>query len=182
MSTSSSVASLPKHILRAYTEVGEEVLATYGAHSNDKLLIHYGFICSSTPNGPSVDDSISLDHLLVPQLSSTISEQLLDAGYLGGYALLPAKNELCFRTQVAVRANLLTCNEWEYFVASGEDLSEDASSKVDMYVKVLLMKEYRKEAVKHAKADSVIGARWKQIIAAIDKFHRIEWELAQLES
>ena len=36
---------------------GEEILATYGAHPNDKLLIHYGFILDS-PAGPSNDDDI----------------------------------------------------------------------------------------------------------------------------
>lgn len=82
---------------------------------------------------------------------------------------MPAKNELCFKTQVAVRAMLLTCNEWEYFVASGEDLSVDYSGDVDEYVEVLL-RGYRMQALEGSKVTGMTGLRWRQIVDAIDAF------------
>jgi hypothetical protein len=138
--------------------MGDEVLATYGAHSNDKLLVHYGFICASTMQHASPDDEVRLDHVIIPHLSDETKSQLQDVGFLGGYALLPSEYpcsressdddpwgircsencrqpwELCFKTQVAVRAVLLTANEWEYFVTNGEDLSGDQSAAVNKWL------------------------------------------------
>lgn len=159
-------------------EAGEEVLATYGSHSNDKLLVHYGFVCSHEPDGHSVDDDIRLDHLVLPKLPDSIRSQLQDVGFLGGYALLPATNELCFKTQVTVRALLLTCNEWEHFLSSGEDLTIDRTEEVDSWVKQLLA-EYRQTAeekmdavrkLENDTARSILTLRWRQIIDAIDRF------------
>ncbi|KAK5117430.1 hypothetical protein LTR85_008815 [Meristemomyces frigidus] len=163
-------------------ECGEEVLATYGAHSNDKLLVHYGFVCSSSPDSPNIDDDIRLDHILLPKLSDNIRSQLQDVGFLGAYALLPPTNELCFKTQVAVRAALLTCNEWEYFMSNGEDLSSDYSAAVDGFMKPLL-KGYHTEASEniralHSKrpggcmepAADLLMTRWTQIQEALEAY------------
>ncbi|KAF7186420.1 SET domain-containing protein 4 [Pseudocercospora fuligena] len=162
---------------------GEEVLATYGAHPNDKLLVHYGFINSSGPGAPS-DDDVRLDHYVLDNLSSTTRDQLQDVGYLGSYALLPATNEICFKTQVAVRAELLTANEWEYFISNGEDLSNDQSEKVNRWLEPFL-DGYRSDAeskIAELKAmkpgESEAGpvqlllARWQQIHDALDAFIR----------
>ena len=148
---------------------GEEVLATYGAHSNDKLLVHYGFILSSDPSRPNSDDDIRLDHLILPQLDASLRAQLQDVGYLGSYALLPASNELCFKTQVAIRAILQTCNEWEYFVACGEDLTTDCTVDVEKFVEKLL-REWRSTALMGCAHEGMLGLRWKQIVQAIDAF------------
>lgn len=131
--------------------------------------MHYGFICSNEPNGPSPDDDIRLDHLLIPKLSQSVRDQLQDVGFLGAYALLPASNELCFKTQVAMRAALLTCNEWEYFVACGEDLSTDYTREVNQLVRSFLS-DYRKAAAGHCNAPGMLGLRWRQIVDAIDAF------------
>ncbi|KAF2723673.1 SET domain-containing protein [Polychaeton citri CBS 116435] len=116
---------------------GEELLITYGAHSYDKLLVHYGFV--PTPGTPDKDDSISIDHLVIPALPEDIKQRLQDTGFLGGYVLAPAANEICFKTQVAIRAILLTCNEWEYFVTNGEDLGQDASADVTKFLEELFL-------------------------------------------
>nr|POE90190.1 isoform 4 of set domain-containing protein 4 [Quercus suber] len=161
-----------------------ELLATYGSHANDKLLVHYGFILPSRSS--STDDDIRLDHLLLPQLSKTTQAQLQDVGFLGSYALLPSpRNELCFKTHVAVRAVLLSCNEWEYFVTNGEDLRSDQTHAVHAFVAPLL-REYRHEAqtrvaqiaallarsteTKQQTACSILKERWEQIASAIDTF------------
>ncbi|KAK1049842.1 hypothetical protein LTR33_014745 [Friedmanniomyces endolithicus] len=166
---------------------GEEILATYGAHSNDKLLVHYGFICHSGPDSdhptPNPDDDIRLDHILLPALTPTIRTQLQDVGFLGGYALLPATNELCFKTQVAVRAMLLTCNEWEYFVANGEDLGEDQSNAVRNFMEPLLSQYLaeaaenfvriafrREDAIDMNNEFGLLDTRWTQIAQALEDF------------
>lgn len=116
--------------------------------------MHYGFICSSPSQHASPDDEIRLDQVILPDLPEATKSQLQDVGFLGAYALLPssypckhpgeadecAENcrqpwEICFKTQVAVRAVLLTANEWEYFVTNGEDLSGDKSDAVDQWLK-----------------------------------------------
>lgn len=169
--------------LTYFVATGEEVLATYGAHPNDKLLVHYGFIDSSEPGAPS-DDDIRLDHYILDNLFRTTRDQLQDVGYLGSYALLPATNEICFKTQVAVRAELLTANEWEYFISNGEDLSNDQSEKVKRWLEPFL-DGYRSDAeskiaelkaMKTAKSEAgpvqLLLARWQQIYDALDAFIR----------
>ncbi|KAK1055591.1 hypothetical protein LTR12_011163 [Friedmanniomyces endolithicus] len=164
---------------------GEEILATYGAHSNDKLLVHYGFMCHSDTDSdhqtPNPDDDIRLDHILLPALTPAVRTQLQDVGFLGGYGLLPATNELCFKTQVAARAMLLTCNEWEYFVANGEDLGEDQSGAVRTFMEPLLT-QYLAEAAKNlariafGRDDAcdknnefaLLDMRWTQIAQALE--------------
>ncbi|PSK34895.1 hypothetical protein B9Z65_1478 [Elsinoe australis] len=105
--------------------INEEILATYGAHSNDKLLVHYGF---TVPD--SSDDSISLDAIIMPHLTRSQKQDLEAVGYLGNYSLTPDTNELCFRTQVALRARCLTSNEWEFFMNSGDDIATDQDADV----------------------------------------------------
>lgn len=121
--------------LTCVSEPGEEILATYGAHSNDKLLVHYGFVPITPIGDPSPDDDVRLDHLIITRLSEDIQQHLQDLGFLGAYALIPATNELCFRAQVAVRAALLTCTEWEFFATNGEDLASDQSHAVKNFLR-----------------------------------------------
>ena len=119
----------------------------------------------------SPDDEIRIDDLILPRLSEATKAQLQDVGFLGGYALLPSEYpcedrstldrsifdecaancrqpwDVCFKTQVAVRAELLTANEWEYFVGCGEDLSGDKSAAVGRWLHPLLQ-EYNARALK----------------------------------
>ena len=140
--------------------------------------MHYGFVVPHVPDGHSADDDIRLDHLLLPRLSEQTRAQLADVGYLGGYSLLPAANELCFKTQVAVRAELLTCNEWEFFVGMGEDMTVDHTGEVERFVRGILS-EYRDEAVEWIRESrkleievqrNLLVLRWQQIVDAIDRF------------
>lgn len=115
-------------------------------------------------------------------MSPSTTSALQDVGFLGGYALLPATNELCFKTQVAVRAVLLTANEWEYFIANGEDLSGDQSERVREWVLVRLrgFRELAEEKIgeleeleegkEDAEAVRVLVGRWRQILEAIERY------------
>lgn len=75
---------------------------------------------------------------------------------------------------------MLTANEWEYFIASAEDLSGDKSGDVRTFVKDLLI-AYRDGEVRSAiealgeiepkvLAHEILLERWKQIESAIDAF------------
>lgn len=173
-------------------EPNTEILATYGAHPNDKLLVHYGFVNSSPPNSPS-DDDVRLDHIVDAKLSPTTKSQLQDVGYSGSYTLFPASShrvqpEICFRTQVAVRAELLTANEWEYFMLNGEDMTSDQSDRVKQWLRPLL-EGYRDQAreeladlakMRPEKGSADAGAifwlniRWEQIEQALDAFLKLK--------
>lgn len=169
--------------------------------------MHYGFICASPEQHASPDDEIRLDHVLLPHFSNETKSQLQDVGFLGAYALLPteypcsygesAKNtseecsancrqpwEICFKTQVAVRAVLLTANEWEYFVTNGEDLSGDKSAAVNDWLrphlqrlsseanqKVQALEELAENVGEdQALAVSMIKNRWSQIAVHLGHF------------
>jgi len=119
-------------------------------------------------------------------LNESQQRVLQDVAYLGGYALDPSANELCFKTQVAVRSVLLTANEWEHYMGSGEDLASDKDSEVVEWLNPAL-EEYAQQAdtaVKRLtelrKAESpstafesklaLLQARWEQIRAALKHF------------
>lgn len=74
---------------------------------------------------------ISLDEVILPYLNAATKGLLQDAGYLGNYALTPNSNEICFRTQVALRSKLFNSTEVDYFITNGEDLTDDRSDQVE---------------------------------------------------
>lgn len=150
---------------------GEEIVATYGSHPNEKLLVHYGFVLGPDRRySHAPDDDIRLDSVIIPALPEATRSALQDVGFLGGYALLPEKMELCFKTQVAVRACILTANEWEYFIANGEDLSGDQSAKVREWLlpKMKALDDLARERMSKlyamkGPAARLLKDRWEQI-------------------
>ncbi|QIW98830.1 hypothetical protein AMS68_004348 [Peltaster fructicola] len=175
---------------RAY-EPGEEILISYGAHINEKLLVHYGFILPYSADKPSVDDEVRIDDQINTLLSDDVKAQLSDLGYLGPFALVPVIEdnkahgwEACFKTQVAIRATMLTCNEWEFFAGSGDDLSGDKSVEVTAVLAkavqpLLDLAKTHCDAVPGASpadmtienfeaANNMIKSRWQQIKGAVE--------------
>lgn len=140
-----------------------------------------GFIL---PDTSLDDDEIRLDHVLLPRLTDSQQSALQDVGFLGGYALLPSAGELCFKTQVAVRSVLLTANEWEHFMGSGEDLADDKENEVLDWLRPSLQSytEQAKEAIASLKSLSaertgdlasklkLLQARWEQILTGLEDF------------
>lgn len=123
---------------RAY-EKGDEVHISYGSHSNDFLLVEYGFVLARNHW-----DEVHLDDVILPALSRRQREELEDVGFLGNYVL--DNDTLCHRTQVALRQMAvtgryggLTVDEWRKFV-SGLDDGEKSQAKVDALAVGLLEK------------------------------------------
>ncbi|KAG8167521.1 hypothetical protein KVR01_003210 [Diaporthe batatas] len=122
-------------------EKGDEVHISYGSHSNDFLLVEYGFILAQNHW-----DEVRLDEdVIMPALSRRQREELEDVGFLGNYVL--DSDTLCHRTQVALRQMAvtgryggLTMDEWRKFV-SGLDDGEKNQAKVDAQA-VSLLKKY----------------------------------------
>ncbi|KAK6429405.1 hypothetical protein LTR95_014449 [Oleoguttula sp. CCFEE 5521] len=178
----------------------EELTFAYGAHANDKLLVHYGFVPESTEQHANPDDEMRMDHMILPHLSEEVKSQLQDLGYLGSYALLPVDNpckgddyhayycedqvwEPCFKTQVAVRAAVLSCNEWEYFATSGEDLGKDKCQAVLDWLQPHidrawreaqdhLMRYHPEKDTQNAVALALLNTRWTQICLAFGSVRR----------
>lgn len=141
---------------RAYVK-GEEVHISYGSHSNDFLLVEYGFVLPS-----NAWDEVPLDDALLPSLSKAQKEELDEVGFLGNYML--DKDQVCHRTQVAARLFLtgmrtggLSREEWRRFV-NGLDDGEKSQQKVDGIL-VAMLADY-------------LGVVSKEIKAV----ERIDWE------
>lgn len=123
---------------RAY-EKGDEVHISYGSHSNDFLLVEYGFVLARNHW-----DEVRLDEVVLPALTRSQKEELEDVGFLSNYVL--DHDTLCHRTQVALRQMAvtgkyggLTMDEWRKFV-SGLDDGEKSQAKVDALAVGLLEK------------------------------------------
>lgn len=123
---------------RAY-EKGEEVHISYGRHSNDFLLVEYGFVLARNEW-----DEACLDDAVLPALSRRQREEVDDAGFLGNYVL--DRDTVCHRTQVAVRilavdsgrrGGGLTMGKWHRFV-KGLDDGEGSQAEVDALLVDLL--------------------------------------------
>lgn len=124
---------------RAY-EKGDEVHISYGSHSNDFLLVEYGFVLARN----HWDEARLDDDVVLPALTRRQREELEDVGFLGNYVL--DNDTLCHRTQVALRQMAvtgkyggLTMDEWRKFV-SGLDDGEKSQARVDALAVGLLEK------------------------------------------
>ncbi|KAJ4286721.1 hypothetical protein N0V90_012973 [Kalmusia sp. IMI 367209] len=154
---------------RAY-KAGEEVYITYGSHTNDFLLVEYGFILDT--NGC---DCIPLDHLILPHLSSSQTDILKEDGFYGSYTLSPTNPTICHRTQVVIRLLTLPLRRYTAIV-SGTDEGAGDQGKVNEYIIGLLVKYERHimEIIEEVDSLKVSGKvkleqkdvllrRWKQI-------------------
>ncbi|KUI59864.1 Ribosomal lysine N-methyltransferase set11 [Cytospora mali] len=120
-------------------EKGEEVHISYGRHSNDFLLVEYGFVLEKNEW-----DEVCLDDAVLPALTKRQKEELDDVGFLGNYVL--DRDTVCHRTQVAVRILAVTgkygglaMDTWRKFV-NGLDDGEGSQGRVDALLVNLLEK------------------------------------------
>lgn len=121
-------------------KAGEEVYVSYGSHTNDFLLVEYGFILASNKC-----DSLSLDHLILPELSSSQIETLKEDGFYGTYTLMASPTQVCHRTQAVIR--LLTLPERRYSVfVGGTDDGSTEQGIVNAYL-LQLLKKYQRQVM-----------------------------------
>ncbi|KAH7078619.1 hypothetical protein FB567DRAFT_534308 [Paraphoma chrysanthemicola] len=135
-------------------KAGEEVFVSYGKHSNDFLLAEYGFILESNQN-----DSIPLDHLLLPLLTKDQVEALKEDGFHGNYTLSPRDPIVCHRTEAVLRLLVLDHKRYSSFVGGDDDGSKE-QGRVDDYLVQILTKYSRQiidilDEVESLKADRV---------------------------
>jgi hypothetical protein len=113
-------------------KAGEEVFVSYGSHTNDFLLAEYGFILDKNQN-----DSIPLDHLLLPLLSNAQAEALKEDGFHGNYTLFLNEPIICHRTQAVLRLLLLDNKRYSSFVGGDDDGSKEQGRVNDHLVGIL---------------------------------------------
>lgn len=118
-------------------EAGDEIFISYGSHTNDFLLVEYGFILDSNKN-----DSIPLDHLLLPLLSTGQVDALKEDGFHGNYNLSATQPFICHRTQTVLRLLILDSRRYALFV-SGDDDGNKEQGQVDEYLLGILTKYSR---------------------------------------
>lgn len=122
---------------RAY-KAGEEVFVSYGSHTNDFLLVEYGFILETNKN-----DAITLDGLLLPLLSAEQAAALKEDGFYGNYTLFAKEPVVCHRTQAVLRLLVLDNRRYSSFVSGDDDGSKD-QKRLDGYLADVLTKYSRK--------------------------------------
>lgn len=121
-------------------KAGEEVSVSYGPHTNDFLLVEYGFILGINQN-----DSIPLDHLLLPHLSAEQADALREDGFHGNYTLFSKEPTICHRTQTVLRLIVLDNRRYSAFVGGDDDGSQEQGRINDYLVRILT--KYSREII-----------------------------------
>ncbi|ODA78625.1 hypothetical protein RJ55_06007 [Drechmeria coniospora] len=101
-------------------EAGDELFIRYGAHSNDFLLVEYGFALAANQW-----DEARLDEYVCPLLSESQKQAPEDRDYWGKYTL--DAESVCYRTMTALRLLCLDRKRWLAVLAGtrDEDLDKD---------------------------------------------------------
>ncbi|KAG5924200.1 hypothetical protein E4U61_001339 [Claviceps capensis] len=145
---------------------GEELFIRYGSHSNDFLLVEYGF---TLPSGLNKWDELCLDPYMCPLFTAPQKQTLEDAGFWGKY-MLDAETA-CYRTQTALRLLCLSEGDWRAVLDGQRDEDEDAVAVEGELRKVLRRceKEIRSRIVdvergtEHEKMRDSLRRRWLQM-------------------
>lgn len=154
------------HADRAY-RAGEEVYVTYGAHTNDFLLTEYGFILASNAH-----DSIPLDRVILPHLSTSQITTLKSDGFYGAYTLSKADATVCHRTQAVLRLLCLPERRYSAFVGGTDEGGAD-QGRVDGFLRELLVgferevMERREGVEGRGEEGEVLVRRWGQIAGIV---------------
>ncbi|KAL6712611.1 hypothetical protein ACN47E_000488 [Coniothyrium glycines] len=141
----SDVGCDPTHDAKGYLvtadrdyKAGEEVFVSYGPHTNDFLLVEYGFLLEKNKQ-----DSIPLDQLLLPSFDHDQINALKDDGFYGNYTLSSTTSPICHRTQAALRLLVLDNRRYSAFVSGDDDGTRD-QPQLNHYLSRILTKYSRK--------------------------------------
>lgn len=116
----------------ASCQKGDELFIRYGSHSNDFLLVEYGF---TLPGGMNRWDDICLDPYMSSLFGPGRKRTLQEAGFWGGYML--DSETACYRTQTALRLLCLPDATWRAVLDGQRDENEDAEAVDKELLKVL---------------------------------------------
>lgn len=159
----------------AYPE-SSQVFVSYGCHSNDFLLVEYGFILPSERNRW---DDVSVTSLVLPKLSPAHRGILEEEGFLGDYHF--DGSAFCFRTQAAARllniqnprsAGMYRKLElWRRFISGLDDGERDGPAVAEFLLSLLGRLQFAAEealekigALENEQVVRVLTARWEQIL------------------
>jgi len=160
---------------------GTQLFVSYGCHSNDFLLVEYGFIL----NGNKWDE-VSIDSLIVPDLGDSRKQYLGEEGFLGNYIF--DKSTFCYRTQAAVRMLLIPMgtysesrmvDRWRQWLA-GQEEGEREQAGVDGR-SLRILDELRDighrslveiEKLEHGSIKDMLERRWEQVLEMADSVEK----------
>jgi hypothetical protein len=102
---------------------GDELFIRYGSHSNDFLLVEYGF---TLPGSMNPWDEVCLDEYLCPRFTKKQRAELEEAGFWAKYML--DSSTACYRTHTALRMLCCSYTRWRDVLEGlrGEDEDQEA--------------------------------------------------------
>ncbi|KAL3445630.1 hypothetical protein BJX65DRAFT_144263 [Aspergillus insuetus] len=103
-------------------EKGEEVYMSYGSHTNDFLLVEYGFCPDDNPS-----DSVYLDDLIIADLSAEQKEALDAHDCLGNYEVL--SSGLDERLVAVANIKYMSLKDWREFANRMDGLERASDAK-----------------------------------------------------
>ncbi|ETI20497.1 hypothetical protein G647_08534 [Cladophialophora carrionii CBS 160.54] len=174
---------------------GTELFISYGSHSNDFLLVEYGFIL---PDGDNAHDTLLLDDVVLALFSPEQTAVLDAAGYLGNYVLGAITGSsggnggndnddeandddaevVCYRTTTALRLLCMPLRRWKRGLSCGFDHGDAFQAPLnDLVTKVLrtyidmagekIQHVFRLDEASFADQKDVLTRRWGQILALL---------------
>ncbi|KAL2837857.1 hypothetical protein BJY01DRAFT_40009 [Aspergillus pseudoustus] len=119
-------------------EKGEEIYMSYGSHSNDFLLVEYGFCLDSNPS-----DAIYLDDMVIPNLTPEQKEELAAYDYLGNYTVAADGVDEC----LIAAANIMYMNlkDWREYIDSNGEARQSFDVRKTRHILCQWIQQYMKE-------------------------------------
>lgn len=159
-------------------EKGEEICISYGSHSNDFLLVEYGFTLAENRW-----DEICLDDILLPLFSEDQKQKLEEESFLGKFVL--DREAVCYRTQVSLRLLCMPANRWQVLVTNGVEEKDEYQVTVDGILRNALklhLKSVDRQIQQIEMLDfgldsqrRTLSVRWKQLrLLLVTSIERIE--------
>ncbi|KAL4787959.1 hypothetical protein BJX76DRAFT_250002 [Aspergillus varians] len=163
--------------MRRY-EKGEEIYMSYGAHSNDFLLVEYGFCLDHNPS-----DGIYLDDIILGDLTTSEKKELEEQGCLGNFQVKASGPDT--NTIAAAAIKHMDRQDWRNFISDmsrkgfgGRKTADIISGWIKMYLRectitIKFLMEVSKTRSAESETDKekldMLLARWKQIQQLCEK-------------
>jgi hypothetical protein len=164
-------------VLEKTVRKGEELYISYGNHTNDFLLVEYGFTLHDNEF-----DLVNLDEAVLQLLSTEQKKILEDADFLGNYSLsvlmLDENETLCYRTITALRLLIMPMRSWKKGLRSGFDEDDKYAGKLRELERKVLSEYLGVVSDRRRKIDALqmgtqshrqaLLSRWKQIAEQLE--------------